>query len=441
MFGTILNHFTDSVLRGPTIGCMLMCLAAAIIGVIVVLRKESLIGESLSHATYPGVIIGVLVAGFLNLDDTHDIGLSTLIMTGAALSALAGMYVIQWLQRRAGVKSDAALCFVLSSFFGFGALLASQVQFTHTALYRQTVVYLFGQAATMTDVHIWIYGALAIAVILTVALLYKELQLTTFDREFSKCIGLKISALDSVVFILIVISIVIGIRSVGVVLISAMLIAPAVAARQYTKKMSMMFVLAAIIGVSSGFLGNFLSIELGEHFAQRYPDTKISFPTGPMIVIVAISICLLSLLLAPERGWLVRQYRIAKFRYTCVCESVLKTMWRKGQDASVSVDQISSLQNASKLYLRFVLNRLMHNGWVDRITSDTFSLSPDGKHWAGRIERLHRLWEVYLTEYIGVGAERVHCSAEEMQHIITPELEKELTLLLKGTSGGINGGL
>ena len=429
MISSPFAYFTDAVLRGPTIGCMLMCAAAAIVGVIVFLRKQSLLGESLSHAAYPGVVLGVCFAGIFQIDEENESLLALIIMVGASATAFAGLWTISFLEKHMKVKSDSALCFVLSVFFGVGLTLASRVQFTYTSLYRQIQVYLYGQAATMTDVHVLIYGILTCVVVGVVILFYKELYLLAFDRSYAKSLGVNSRAIDMLVFLLIVAAVVISIRSVGVVLMSAMLIAPAAAARQYSNKLYVVFILAAFFGLLSGFLGNYLSVEISKIYSTQEDFQRVTLATGPMIVVTASILCLLSLLLAPERGLLIRFTRITLFRYRCACENLLKAIWRVGQERTVSFDQISKFQSASTLYLRFILWRLQLQGWIKK-TSEGYKLSPIGHQWATRIVRLHRLWEVYLVDYLGVGAERVHKSAEEMEHIISPELEKELEFLL-----------
>jgi manganese/zinc/iron transport system permease protein len=211
---------------------------------------------------------------------------------------------------------------------------------------------------------------------------------------------------------------------------SAMLIAPAVSARQYTNSLSTMFILSALFGTISGFLGNYFSVEMTHYLKQTYPHLRLTLPTGPMIVIVASALCLFSLLFAPERGLLLRLFRIAFFRYQCAYENLLKSLWRKGSSNVLSFEQIRSFQTVSPIYLRFILWRLIHSGWIKKVGPNLYQLTSDGEQCAAKIIRLHRLWEVYLADYVGIGPERVHRSAEEMEHIITPELEEELTLLL-----------
>jgi manganese/zinc/iron transport system permease protein len=424
-----LDYFTDAVLRAPTIGCILMCFAASLVGVIVVLRKQSLIGEALSHASYPGVILGVIFAAFIGIEDSAETAVALFIIAGAFLSALLGLYLIYGLERKLKVKSDSALCFILSAFFGIGLTLASEVQFSHTSFYRQVQVYLYGQAATMTNIHIYIYGLLALAVLTIILLFYKEIQAIIFDRNYAKSLGINTKPIDALIFILIVLAVVIGIRSVGVVLMSAMLIAPAVAARQYTNQLSLLFVLSALFGMTSGYLGNYFSVEGTYQLSILYPRARLALPTGPMIVIVASTICILSLLFAPERGFVWRSLRIYYFRHRSLSENLLKTLWHA--DHSLNFAEITRFQSANKLYLNLIVLDLIRNGWVKKKSDKTLSLTPEGQAWAAKIVRLHRLWEVYLVDYLGVGAEKVHRSAEEMEHLITPELEEELILLLK----------
>src|SRR5579862_1303340 len=157
------HYFTDPVLQAPTIGSMLMCLSSALVGVIVFLRKRSLLGEALSHAAYPGVVLSVsLMAIFFPLSSDF---IAVAILIGAFITSFLGLWTIEKMQSRLRVKDDAALCFVLSVFFGAGVLIASRIQFTHALWYKTIQIFLYGQAATMTDVHVFIYALLALFVV------------------------------------------------------------------------------------------------------------------------------------------------------------------------------------------------------------------------------------------------------------------------------------
>lgn len=421
----ILKYFTDPILRAPTIGSMLMCLSSALVGILVFIRKRSLLGEALSHASYPGVVISIiLLASFFSFsEDVMVVG----VLAGAFLTSLAGLWAIDFLEKKLRIKNDAALCFVLSLFFGVGLLIASRIQSTHTLWYKQIQVYLFGQAATMTDEHILVYGVLAFVVILSMALLYRFIEILYFDRSFARTLGIPILLVEGFLFILLTLAIVIGIRSVGVVLMSAMLISPVVAARQMTDKLKTLLLISGLIGMAAGFVGNVLSLEISLWLTET-DGVKFSLPTGPMIVLSASFFCILSTLFAPK-GLIFQFIRNWRFRQRCQTENLLKSMWKQGEGAVFTLKNLSKTHHLSPYRIYFRLLQMKKRHWVESLANGSFKLTAAGLNRGAAIVRLHRLWEVYLV-HLGQGREKVHHSAEEMEHILTPEMEKELTLLL-----------
>lgn len=426
---SFLRYFYDPILRAPTIGSMLMCFSTALVGVMAFLRRESLLGESLSHAAYPGMMLAACILGFFSMDALNESMLLAAILAGAFCSSLLGLQCILFLEQRLRVPSDAALCFVLSSFFGIGITLSSYLQFTHTTLYLQAQSYLFGQVATMQDGHIMLYALLACATLATVLLFYKQLHILLFDRQQAQVMGFRVKWLEGLLSFLIVFAVVIGLRCVGVVLISGMLIAPAVAARSMVKSLLPMLFLAAIFGVLSGFFGNYLSVELSTLLADEQWQ-RFSLPAGPMIIVVAAFFCLMALIFSPQEGLLVRMVRAIFFHQRCLRENLLKSLWHFGADQSTSLTSLMTYQQSRVWRVRLALFQLCRQGWVKQVGND-YRLTHDGQHKAAHIVRLHRLWELYLVDYLGVGAERVHHSAEEMEHVLTPELERALTKLLR----------
>lgn len=377
---------------------MLMCFSAGIVGGLVFLQRRSLVGEALSHASYPGVVLSIFVASLLF--PFSETTIAIFVLGGAFVTAFIGLFVVDQLEKKVQLSSDAALCFVLSMFFGVGILIASRIQVTHALWYRQIQSFLFGQAATMVDAHVYLYGSLALFVCLLFVLLYRRLELLHFDREFAKAVGMNARRIHGILNFLFILALVIGMRSVGVILLSAMLIAPAAAARQWTQRFDRFLTLSGLIGMGSGFLGNVFSVKMG--------GEKLILPTGPMIVLTATSICVLSLLLAPERGVLPRLIRLWRFQFRCKEENFLKALY-KGKSA--------------------IPNPLLHfsmqaKGWIRG-----GALTMVGNQEAEKLIRLHRLWEVYLV-HMGQPSDRVHRSAEEMEHILTPEIETELNALL-----------
>jgi len=129
-------------------------------------------------------------------------------------------------------------------------------------------------------------------------------------------------------------------------------------------------------------------------------------------------------------GLINRFIRVARFKDQCNIENLLKSLWKKGKGAEFSAKEIPFVQNGRQFLLKVLLRRMSFQGWVEK-TGNHYRLTPDGWRRASRIVRLHRLWEVYLVDYLGQTVEKVHRNADEMEHIITPELEKELTVLLR----------
>lgn len=419
---SLIEYFTDPILRAPTLGSILMCLASSLVGVIVFIQRRSLIGEALSHASYPGVVIGAVIAASSSLISEQFMAFSVLL--SAFFGALIAMLCIEFLQKRLSLKDDVSLCFVLSCFFGLGVLLASRVQFTHPVWHQKIHVFLYGQAATLDDFHVLFYLVLSCICIGFIYLFYRLIQVVNFDRNYALSIGIPVSMIQTLFNFLLILAIVIGMRSVGLVLMSGMLIAPAVAARQLTHKLSLFFVFSALIGMSSAFFGNVLSVSI-----PQWLDLHFSLPTGPMILLTASSIAFTLLFFAPKKGLFVRYLRMLRFQNQCRLENILKGFCRSGECIITSFAHIRKAQGIPSLYLRWLLFRLEAQGWLVK-KQNNYQLTSAGVQKALAIIRLHRLWEVYLVDYLGRGIEEVHSNAEKIEHIITPELEKELTLLL-----------
>ena len=417
----MIHFFTDPVLRAPTLGCMLMCLTCAIVGVIVFVRKESLLGETLAHATYPGIMVGALLVALSSLQSFLIWGL-----LGAAVTCVLSLLLLNFVKKKLSLKNDSALCFTLTLFFGIGLTLSSYLQTSNSGVYKQARIFLFGQAVTITDQYLYVYFIFASIVVLTVLLFYRQMQIANFDPIFAKTVGIPPKLVVGVCYLLLIASITIGIRSIGLFLLSGMLIGPAISARQWTDRLSRMLILAALIGLSCGFLG----VVICEGVAQKSGYVH-SLATGPTILLVSAIVSVFSLLFAPKRGWIFRYLRIMKFKKQCSEENILKSLWHISHKMpnGVSWEEIYAFQSLSKVYFMALLVLLDLKGSLIRINS-LYYLTPKGKEKAEHIVRMHRLWELYLV-HIGVGLEKVHHNAEEMEHIITPQIEKELLKLMK----------
>ncbi len=426
-------YFDDPVLFAPLVGCMLMCLTAACIGVFVVLQKEALLGEALSHTAYPGVVMALLVSKCLfsevNIHEYKDL---FIVLTGAFFSCLSGVYCIRYMQRK-NVSQDAALACVLSVFFGVGIFLLSILQADYPTLYPEAQALLFGQAATMMNMHVVVYTILSLFTIFLILLFTRPLITKIFDPVFSYTIGYSKHSIEGLLFFLIILATVIGIRSVGVVLLSAMLIFPVATARFFVQRVRTLFILSACIGILAGFLGVVSSHELSRLYVSDQ-NTFLSFPTGPLIVMWAAGLFSLAACLAPGKGLVMRKVRGMRFIWVCRQENILKSLWKcsnAGCDNSFSQEDVSRLTHERRLPLAFLLLGLTRNGFLRINAEKKYELTAVGMLWGRKIVRLHRLWEVYLVEFCKFPKDRVHLLAEDMEHVLTDEMERELTALLK----------
>jgi manganese/zinc/iron transport system permease protein len=278
----ILNRF-DYTLMIVAIGAALLGAVSGTLGTYAVLRRQSLLGDAISHAALPGIAIAFLL--------TRSKAPLVLVL-GAALAGWLGTLLIMSIVRMTRIKYDSALGIVLSTFFGFGLVLHTLIQRTGNANQAGLDTFLFGQAATILERDVFTIGILGGVAILITLIFWKELKLLVFDEGFAASLGFSTRALDILLTSLLVIAIVLGLQAVGAVLMSAMLVAPAVAARQWTNKLSLMMFLAACFGALAGVSGTIIS------------SSASRIPTGPTIVLCATVVVGLSIAFAPNRGLL-----------------------------------------------------------------------------------------------------------------------------------------
>ena len=189
---------------------------------------------------------------------------------------------------------------ILTVFFGIGIVLLTQIQHSGTGNQSGLDKFLFGQAAAMVRQDVLVMAVICAILLMVVTFLFKEFKLVSFDPGFAKGIGMPVRFLEQLIMFLLVVAVVVGIQAVGVVLMAAMLITPAVAARYWTNKLHVMIIISGLFGGVSGFSGTYIST-LGSNL-----------PTGPLIVLSATFIFVLSLLFAPVKG-VVAKARVRKY--------------------------------------------------------------------------------------------------------------------------------
>ncbi len=401
--------FRDPNVNWVLSGCVLLGASGGIIGCFAFLRKRSLVGDALAHAALPGV-----TTAFLLTESRSPL----IILGGAMISCALGFLAIEYLTKNTKIKPDSALAIVLSLFFALGIFQLTKIQKLPLASQAGLDKLLFGQAASLVRGDVILLGAIAISNILVISLLFRKLKLTTFDRHFARSIGVSLIAYDFITALLLVLSIVIGLQLVGVVLMAAVLVTPAAASRYWTDDLRTMVIISGLIGAVSAIVGVNVS-----YLAPR-------MPTGPWMIVSVSLIFLISVLFAPRRGVIFRIVRQQQVRSKVHDENVLRTFYKEGEllGNSFTVLEPSTVlkfRDMSEQQLQKSFRRLMRAGLLVSEKSG-YRLTPAGFERGRHLTRLHRLWELYLTERIDIAPDHVHADAEEVEHILTAELAARL---------------
>lgn len=280
--------FPDYTVATVISGSVFLGLTAGACGTVVFIRKESLLADAVSHACLPGIVLGFVIAGAKS---------PPALLTGAFLTALATVGFVRAARSAPVIKLDGALAMGVSISFGTGIVLLTAVQSSGDSGQAGLDSFLFGQASALSagDVRtIFAVGALCLALL---AAFWKQVKIVCFDGEYAKSAGFGTRLTGFFLNATLVATIVIGLETVGVVLMCSMLVAPAVAARHLTDKMGVMVALAGLIGALGGTLGAVGSWKID------------NLPTGPAIVVCITAIALLSLFFSPENGIVTKVLR------------------------------------------------------------------------------------------------------------------------------------
>ena len=400
---------SDPNTRYVVLGVMLMSAGAAVLGCFTFLRKKALIGDAIAHSVLPGVCMAFILSGEKN---------PLLLLLGAFVTGWFSVYAVSFIKKNSRLKEDAAIGLVLSVFFGVGILLLTYIQHSGNASQSGLDSFIFGKAASLVSTDVYVFGTVAILLIITVFFLYKEFMLISFDESYASSLGFPVKRLEFILTTLTVLAVIVGIQAIGVVLMAAMLITPAAAARFWTNQLPLMLLLAAFIGIASGIGGSFISF------------TVSGMPTGPWIVMFVSLIALLSFMFAPQKGLAYRWYERQKHKAIIMEENILKAFYQLGeQDQDFFKERTVEELSDKRGYPLAVINRwfsiLVKHGYLTS-KKNTYALTEAGKVKGQRVTKLHRLWEMYLTEYLRLDPDHVHDDAENIEHIITPEIEKKL---------------
>ena len=368
MIELLTELFTDYTLRTVALGSALLGITAGSLGGFALLRRQSLLGDAISHAALPGIAIAFMLTGSKA---------PLVLILGAAIAGWIGAALITTVTSRTRIKYDSALGIMLSVFFGLGLVLLTFIQRQPGANQAGLDSFLFGQAAALVERDVLVILTIGSGVLLLMGLFWKEFKLLSFDPDYLGTIGYPVKWLDHLLTTLFVVAIVIGLQTVGVVLMSAMIIAPAAAARQWTDKLGGMILLAGCFGAISGVGGAVTS------------SVVPSLPTGPTIVLIISTIVFLSLFFAPNRGLLFRRIREWKAGKRLRVDAVLVDLYTLASQhpsaqhphSEKALDVMSTISGPAKRTLAL----LRDLEFAKQIDSTHWSLTPSGVERAEQV--------------------------------------------------------
>lgn len=368
---------TQWVLFGTT----LLGITSGVLGSFALLRRQSLIGDAMSHAALPGICIAFLITGEKMMGA---------LLLGAGISAYIGTYCIQAIVRHTRLKMDTAIGLILSVFFGVGIVLMTFINRLPSGNQSGLDEFIFGQAAAMVSGDVRVIAIVAVILLVITLLLFKELKLLIFDREFAQGLGLPTTVLNGLLMTMIVTAVVIGLQAVGVVLMAAMLIAPPITARYWTNRLDHMVIISGLVGALSGGLGTFISAPI------------TGMPTGPLIVVSACTLFLISLVIAPERGLFVKAWRLYQLRKRTAQEQILQSLYERTEEQyektetidAFSREALEALRPLSDFRFKKAVANLQKSGDVEAYKNG-YSLTLSGCERAHRVTLNNRLMQMY----------------------------------------------
>jgi len=357
---TVLNVNYNYTLRTVALGGALLGIVSGVLGCFAVLRQQSLMGDALSHAALPGVAVVFLLAG-------RELGL---LLIGAGVASWLGVQFIQSVTKTTRIKQDAAMGIVLSAWFAAGIALLAYIQARPDASQAGLDTFIFGQAAAIVEQDIQLIA------------FWKEFKLITFDPEFAGAAGFRVQLFSVLLSTLIVVAIVLGLQLAGVVLMVGMLIAPSIAARQWTNKLDQMIILSALFGAFAGGTGAIISA------------VDANIPTGPLIIVVAFFLVMISIAFAPGRGLLWTWLRSRNDRQRFASQTVRRDLYHYSMDHNSPAVPESFLVGVRQATAKIGLRQLASEGQVE-LAGRSWSLTSAGLEAAIQDAENQELWLLY----------------------------------------------
>ena len=372
-----------------------------ILGCFIVLRNMALIGDALSHAILPGIVVSFVLFGYTTLG----------FFAGSVVAGLLTAICITWIQQNIQTKNDAAIGIVFTAMFSIGVIGISWIS-KEQGVHLDLKDFLFGNVLGVSDEDLYLTLGITLYVILSVIIFYRYLFITTFQPVIAQTMGISTQWIHYFIMLLLSFAVGASLRTVGVILVVAMLITPASTALLLSESLKKVVVLSALIGMASAFLGLLAAI-----FWETTP--------GPAMAVVATLIYLVTALLSPRKGLVFRYFQREQLNRKIRLEDVLKQTLKLSHSGLVDLKILFSQLEIDKKRLSKLLKILSGQGLL-KVQNSQVSLTQKGKDEANRLVRAHRLWETYLVDQIGLDQAQIHAEAEKYEHLLTDEILDEV---------------
>ncbi len=366
------------------------------LGTFIVLRNMSLIGDALSHAILPGVVVAFAILGYNTLG----------FFFGSVAAGILSAVAITWIQQHVRTKNDAVIGIVFTAMFSIGVIGISSI--SRTGVHLDLKDFLFGNVLGVSNDDLWMTGMVMVLVAGSCIILFRYLFASTFQPTIASTMGIPVKSIHYYLMLLLSFAVVAAMQTVGVILVVAMLITPASTALLLAQRLSKVVWIAAVAGFISSLSGLILSI-------------LYEMPPGPAIAVMATVLYLVAAFFSPQQGLITRWLRSQQQKQKIRLEDILKAIYKIELHQPADLTTLAGKMSVALSRLKTDVQHLLKRNLLSKGPGTTLVLTERGKEQANHLIRAHRLWESYLVHEMGMDPDHIHDEAERYEHILSAE--------------------
>ena len=399
----LFQQFQELYIQRALMASSMVGLMCGVLGCFIVLRNMALIGDALAHSVLPGVVVAFILVGNNPLA----------FFIGSVIAGLLTSVGITWIQHNSRTKNDAAIGIVFTAMFAIGVIGISKIS-RRPGVHLDLDDFLFGDVLGVANEDLYLTAAVLVYVLVSVLVFYRYLFVATFQPIIAETMGISVKTIHYFLMLLLSFAVVASLKSVGLILVVAMLITPASTALLLSNRLHWVVVLSGLIGMLSAVLGLILAI-------------IFDFTPAPTMAVVATLVYLLAIFLSPQKGIISRYLQRRTLQRRIRLEDVLKQAFRLQQKGILTTNNLVKNLGFGQKIFQEQLKILKNKGLIE---TKKLALTQEGKEEAKRLVRAHRLWETYLVNQLGLTEDQIHEDAEKYEHLLTDEILDEVDATL-----------